>query len=205
MNTRTEGKSLVCTDTETVRGAVQSGNTLVESTIRVSGEWSVDIPKLVGAVGEDPALSPAEKEFTLNTTKDDNQFRVYVEVRGPMQRFLGKRIYDNFEPTELRVNTESSSGKRMKPHHFSGGTITGVKGYIPIGATKIKSGSRSTSALAEAVSNEVPEPDEEDRRNDGADNGTDDTVEQNSESQQQNDDPPEDDNSSVTYQPALNW
>lgn len=166
METRIEGDSLVCTDTETIRGEVQRRGHHIESAIRISGEWSVDIPRLVNAVGEDSELIPAEKELSYNTTKADDRFLVNAEARGPMQRYLGKRIYDTFELTELRVNTESTSGKRMKPHHFSGGTITGVKGYIPIGALKSQSGSRDNSTLAEVVSNEVSEPDDTNRSDD---------------------------------------
>ena len=98
------------------------------------GEWSVHLPDLVGAVREDPDLAPEEKEFSNNGTKADKQYVVNTEIRGQMRRLLKLTYNGVFEPTELRINTDDAWGKRIEPHRYTEGAITGVKGYIPIGA-----------------------------------------------------------------------
>ncbi|QIO21397.1 hypothetical protein [Haloarcula sp. JP-L23] len=123
---------------------------------------AVDRELLVERVAEDPELQPGEKETTFHFTKPDDRIRVYSEEAGITRRLLQ---HPEFEIKQLRVTTEDGTwGKRVKPHRFDDDTITGVEGCIPIGALKVRAGSRSNSGHASVVSkaakkttNEAPE------------------------------------------------
>jgi DNA-binding transcriptional ArsR family regulator len=93
-----------------------------------------------------------EKETTFGFAKCDDYARVYTEEAGIARRLLK---HPEFATTELRVNTDNEWGLRRSPDEWFGGVVTGVKGYLPIGALKVLAQSRSTSGHASVVSKEV--------------------------------------------------
>lgn len=110
------------------------------------------LKELVNAVREDPELTPDEKETSITFTKSDERACVYTEEAGLMRRLLH---HPAFDAAELHVTTDDVWGKHVELHAFSGGTITGVRGYIPIGTLKVRSRSRSTSGHASVVSRDT--------------------------------------------------
>jgi len=120
---------------------------------------SVDVNTLVEAVAEDSDLQPIEKETQIFWTKDGRPTvtatehdrhvaRVYTEEAGLTRRLLQ---YPHFTQVELRVNDSVGKGRHVEPHNFSGGTVTGVGGYVPIATVKIQTSMRSTSGHADVV------------------------------------------------------
>lgn len=108
--------------------------------------------EIINAVREDPDLAPVEKETNFGFAKCDEDVRVYTEEAGIARRLLK---HPEFATVELRVNTDDAMGRRVSPDEWSGGSVTGVKGYLPIGALKVSARSRSTSGHASVVSKEV--------------------------------------------------
>lgn len=120
---------------------------------------SVDVSNLVQAVAEDPRLKPMEKETIVKWTKDGSpttaatQFDQHVahiltEEAGMSRRLLQ---HPHFTVTEIYVNNSKGAGQRIEPDNFAGGRVSGVKGYIPIGALKVQASVRSTSGHANVV------------------------------------------------------
>jgi hypothetical protein len=106
----------------------------------------------VDAVAEDRTLSPEEKQTTFQLTKSEDSVSVYTEERGLMRRLLQ---HPEFELESLRVVTEGSWGNYIDPDDFEGGSITGVKGSVPVGALSLKTSSRKTSQHSAIVSARV--------------------------------------------------
>lgn len=108
--------------------------------------------EIIDGFREDPDLTPVEKETNLGFAKCDDYARVYTEEAG-----IGRRLlkHPEFATVELRINTDDALGVRLSPDEFSEGVVTGVKGFIPIGALKVSARSRSTSEHASVVSKEV--------------------------------------------------
>lgn len=121
---------------------------------------SVETTALIDNIGEDNSLSPAEKETVVRWSKDmdpDSDLTkltgidvawIYTEEAG-----IARRLLKNppFVAKELRVNTDAAVGKRVDPESYMTGRITGVGGYIPVGAVKIKQSVRSSSGHAAVV------------------------------------------------------
>ena len=118
-----------------------------------------NVSDLVDAVGEDPDLSPREKETSLNWTKDgrpteecppgSDLVKIHTEERGLMRRLL--RL-EHCQLTKFRVLDSSGVVSYIEPLNFSGGTITAVEGYVPVGCVKVMTSRRSTSGHADVVS-----------------------------------------------------
>lgn len=112
-----------------------------------------DTPKvIIDAVREDPDLQPLEKETIIRFAKPDGEAHVYTESGGITRRLLK---HPEFRAVELRVNTNGAWGHRVAPADYSGGDVTGVKGFIPVGTLKILARSRSTSGHASVVSKDA--------------------------------------------------
>lgn len=107
------------------------------------------LSKLVDAVREDPELLPEEKETTFHEGNSDDQLIIFSEQSGVMRRLIRHPL---FEIEWIRVYSETSRTATMGVAEYSEGLITGVKGYLPIGALKIQSGCRSDSAPCKIVS-----------------------------------------------------
>ena len=105
--------------------------------------------EIIDAVKDDPELQPIEKETSLSWARPDDHAQVYSEESGVVRRLLE---HPEFITVELRVNTVDAWGRRLAPDEYSGGTVTGAKGYLPIGTLKVKGQSRSTSQHARVVS-----------------------------------------------------
>lgn len=119
----------------------------------------VNLNKIIEAIAEDPALQPIEKETSIGWTKDGSPTRsateyerdvakVYTEERGPARRVVQ---HPHFRLTELRVNDATGKGRDIEPCNFSGGTVTGVGGFIPIATVKMQTSIRSASGHANVV------------------------------------------------------
>jgi hypothetical protein len=93
------------------------------------------------AVAEDSALGPTEKETSINFVKGDERASVYTEEAGLMRRLL---LHPHFEATDLRV-TRDGTGSNVAPSDFEEGSITGVKGNIPIATLVLQTSPRTTS------------------------------------------------------------
>lgn len=115
----------------------------------MSGRVTSDRAKLAEHVSEDRDLSPVEKETSFRFAKCDDRMRVVSEEAGIIRRLIQ---HPEFEIKSLRVTDEDAWGKRVEPHRFDGGTITGVSGYAPIGVLKFAACSRSTPGHASVVS-----------------------------------------------------
>lgn len=114
-----------------------------------SSSDSLDNDRLVDAVKEDPQLKPIEKETSFRFAKCDDRVHVYSEEAGIIRRLMQ---HSEFEIKTFRITDEDVWGKRVEPHRFDGGTITGVEGYAPVGVLKFAARSRSTSGHAAVVS-----------------------------------------------------
>jgi hypothetical protein len=108
--------------------------------------------EIIDAIREDPDLTPAEKETSFGFAKCDDYVRVYTEEAGLTRRLLK---HPKFAAIEIRVNTDDAWGLRVSPDEWSGGIVTGVKGFIPIGTLKVSARSRDKSGHATVVSQEV--------------------------------------------------
>lgn len=118
-----------------------------------------NVSDLVDAVGEDPALSPREKETCLNWTKDGRPTeecppgsdfaKIHTEERGLMRRLL--RL-EHFHLTKIHVLDSNGVVSYIESDNFSGGTITAVEGYVPVECVKVMTSRRSTSSHADIVS-----------------------------------------------------
>lgn len=107
---------------------------------------------IIDAVREDPDLQPIEKETIISFAKIDGEAHVYTESGGIIRRLLK---HPEFRAVELRVNVDGAWGRRVAPADYSGGEVTGVKGYIPVGTLKIQARSRSNSTHASVVSKDA--------------------------------------------------
>lgn len=104
--------------------------------------------KLVEAVEEDASLHSVEKETTLNFTKIDDRVSIYTEEAGLMRRLLR---HPHFEVESLR----KEGGQQIVPTDFEEGSITGVKGKLPITALVLQKSLRATSQHSAVVSEGV--------------------------------------------------
>lgn len=127
--------------------------------ISTNSAQTINTAELIENVAEDNELIPAEKETIIRWPKDrrsengcaelDSEVAwSYTEEAGIARRLLRNPV---FVTKELRVNTDSTWGERIEPESYSEGRITGVGGYLPIGAVKIGSTVRSASGHAEVV------------------------------------------------------
>lgn len=117
-----------------------------------------DTPILGENVAEDNSLSPSEKETTIRWSKESSINHpdigstdaawLYTEEAGIARRLLNNSV---FIVEELRINSGTSVGKRIDPESYSTGRITGVGGYIPVGAVKVQQSVRSSSGHAAVV------------------------------------------------------
>lgn len=104
-----------------------------------------EINELVSNVREDPALEPEEKECIIRSTKADDEMEVYTEIGSVMRRLLT-------HPEFIRQEIRDLNGNRLSPEEYTGETVTGVGGRIPVGCLKVGASSRSTSHHADVVS-----------------------------------------------------
>ena len=93
--------------------------------------------ELVDAVKEDGSLQSVEKETTLSFSKVDDHVSIYTEEAGLMRRLLR---HPHFELESLR----GSNGQRVAPNGFESGSITGVKGNVPVEALVLQTSLRTT-------------------------------------------------------------
>jgi hypothetical protein len=104
--------------------------------------------ELVEAVEEDSALMPVEKETTILFSKVDNRASVYTEEAGLMRRLLR---HPHFEIKSLR----DAEGRKVALNDFKEGSITGVKGSIPIESlvlqTSLRTNSQHSAVVPEGV------------------------------------------------------
>ena len=110
-----------------------------------SEDETVEIDELVNNVREDPVLEPEEKEFIVRGTKADDEMQVYTEIASLMRRLL---THPEFRLQDVR----DLNGRRLSPEEYTGETVTGVRGRIPVGCLKVGASSRSTSRHADVVS-----------------------------------------------------
>lgn len=101
---------------------------------------SVDVNDLVEAVGEDPDLTPDQKETTIRLAKDgepDENAPVFeydvahicTEEAGLCRRWLQN---PDFTLTKIRVNDSKGEGRVIQPDDYSGGKVTAIWGYLPV-------------------------------------------------------------------------
>ena len=110
-----------------------------------SEDETAKIDELVNNVREDPALKPEEKECIIRSTKADDEAQVYTGIGSVMRRLL---THPEFRLQDLR----DLNGHRLSPEEYTGETVTGVWGRIPVGCRKVRASSRSTSHHADIVS-----------------------------------------------------
>lgn len=97
--------------------------------------------ELVDAVREDSSLEPVEKETTIYFSKVDDRASVYTEEAGLTRRLLS---HPHFDIDSLRVNTDGAMGVHIGPNDFSGGSVTGVDGTLPIESLVFQTSLRET-------------------------------------------------------------
>ena len=101
---------------------------------------SVNRNNLIEAVGEDPDLTPDQKETVIRLAKDGEpdedalEFeydvaRTFTEEAGLCRRWLKN---PNFTLTDIRVNDSQGKGRKIAPTNFSGGRVTAIWGYLPV-------------------------------------------------------------------------
>jgi hypothetical protein len=100
--------------------------------------------ELIELVEEDASLHPVEKETNLNFTKVDDRVSVYTEEAGLMRRLL---CHPHFEVESLR----REGGLQIALNDFEEGSITGVKGSLPITALVLQESLRATSQHSAVV------------------------------------------------------
>ena len=110
---------------------------------------------LVEAVEEDKVLTPVEKETTIRFSKVDDHATVYTEEAGLIRRLLQ---HPHFEVDSLRGTTDDAWGKEIAPNDFEEGSITGVRGSIPIEALVFQTSLRETSQHSAVVPEGVLRP-----------------------------------------------
>lgn len=112
-----------------------------------------DIPesrqRLADNVNTDTDLVPGEKETIIGFSNPDEKARVLSYQTGITRRLIQHPL---FEIEWLAVPQEGAKGNTVTPEEYSEGSITGVKGFIPIGALKVRTDVRSASGHAEVVS-----------------------------------------------------
>ena len=104
--------------------------------------------ELIEAVEEDSSLSSAEKENTIRFAKDEDVASVFTEEAGLMRRLLQ---HPHFEVESVRLE----SGREVAPNDFEKGSITGVKGNIPVEAVVLQTSLRETSQHSAVVPESV--------------------------------------------------
>lgn len=104
------------------------------------------------AVGEDPALSPAEKETTIRFAKDRDVAQLFTAENGLMRRTIS---HPHADVQHVIVLDADDSREKLSPEDYAGGTVVGVTAGIPVGVLQVKSGPRSTTHHAEVVSDRV--------------------------------------------------
>lgn len=107
-------------------------------------------------VRTDPELSPSERETSFQMVDADDRLSVYTENAGLMNRLLH---HPAFDLKSIRVWDEDKHrfGARVNPEDHSGEGITGIDGYLPIGALSVSSSPRSTDKKSRIVSGRVLE------------------------------------------------
>jgi hypothetical protein len=108
--------------------------------------------RLIDAVEEDKVLTPVEKETTIRFSKVDDHATVYTEEGGLIRRLLQ---HPHFEIDSLRGTTADAWGKEIAPNDFEEGSITGVRGTIPIEALVFQTSLRKTSQHSAVVPESV--------------------------------------------------
>ena len=104
--------------------------------------------ELVEAVGEDATLFPAEKETTIRFAKDEDVASVFTEEAALMRRLLQ---HPHFHVEAVRLQ----SGSEVAPNDFQQGSITGVRGNIPVGGVVLQTSLRETSQHSAVVPERV--------------------------------------------------
>lgn len=104
--------------------------------------------ELIEVVEEDASLHSVEKETTLNFTKVDDRVSVYTEEAGLMRRLL---LHPHFEVESIR----GEGGPQIALNDFEEGSITGVKGGLPITALVLQKSLRATSQHSAVVPESV--------------------------------------------------
>lgn len=110
---------------------------------------STNLTTLVAAVGEDPELTPLEKETIIKWSKGDREATIFTDTGSLTRRLLRHPL---FETEWIRVNTANAWGRKMSLTEYSQGRITAINGQFPIGAVKLQSASRSDSAICKVIS-----------------------------------------------------
>jgi hypothetical protein len=105
--------------------------------------------QLVGAVGEDPGLTSSEKETIIRWANPDEMAHIYSRQAGVIRRLLQHRLY---EVKELGLYDGSPKTATLDEATGSAGRVTAIWGFLPIGALKVQSSSRSSSAAHKVVS-----------------------------------------------------
>lgn len=104
--------------------------------------------ELVDAVKEDSTLEPVEKETTIYFSKVDDRASIYTEEAGLIRRLL---CHPHTSIDSLRVNTDDAMGVHVAPNDFSGGSVTGVDGTLPIESLVFQTSLRETAQHSAVV------------------------------------------------------
>lgn len=101
---------------------------------------NVNVNDLAEAVGEDPDLTPDQKETVMRLAKDGKPdedapefeydvVHTFTEEAGLCRRWLKN---PRFTLTDIRVNDSQGKGRKIAPTNFSGGRVTAIWGYLPV-------------------------------------------------------------------------
>lgn len=108
-------------------------------------------------VKSDPNAESAEREFSVNFTKDDELAWVCSTIAGQVKRLIA---HSDVEPVDISVyNQDSGTYSTTTLEEFEGGDeiIWGISARVPIESIKIQSNPRSRRSYANIISpqNEV--------------------------------------------------
>lgn len=112
--------------------------------------------KAVQAVQSDPDLGPTEKETSFTFSKAEDYVTVHTEIPSNIRGLIA---HPHFGIETVRVSDDERFGKSLSWEQWrtDGGSITGVKGYGPIGVLKYLGVPRSENYPGSVVSDYDPD------------------------------------------------
>lgn len=121
-----------------------------------TGVSSPVLGTILDTLQADPGLAPHERETSLSWCAEADRAGVYTEEPTLAKYLL---LHPEFTVQYLRVLERGLFGSRCGPQQYAGETVTGVGGYLPIGALKVSPAARSTAHRSDIVSGKVLEND----------------------------------------------
>ena len=109
-------------------------------------------PALLGAVREDPRLTPTEKETTLRFAKPDDAVAVFSREAGLTRRLLA---HPHVEVEGVTVAGDGPARRGVPPGDYSRGDIVGVRACVPVSLLKVSKKPRERDQHAQIVSEAV--------------------------------------------------